>query len=116
MLSNALETLSKAIQTFSKPSANAVSGHLKRHLAQIEMFNKMHFPMEGHISSELKELEKMSEKSKEKLSTKVEKACTTRWLSLDKSIGSVETCQPLPCRNSPALLQTFRWYQNKIDR
>lgn len=58
------------------------------------------------ISSEMKELESMSEKSKEKLATKVQKACRTRWLSLDKSVESV-------CRNLPALLQTLRWYQNK---
>ena len=58
------------------------------------------------ISSEMKELESMSEKSKVKLTTKVQKACHTRWLSLDKSVESV-------CRNLPALLQTWRWYQNK---
>lgn len=40
-----------------------------------------------------------------KLATKVQKACRTRWLSLDKSVESV-------CRNLPALLQTLRWYQN----
>ena len=48
----------------------------------------------------------MSKKSKEKLATKVQKACRTRWLSLDKFVESV-------CRNLPALLQTLRWYQNK---
>ena len=48
----------------------------------------------------------MSEKSKEKLATKVQKACRTRQLSLDKSVESV-------CLNLPALLQTLRWYQNK---
>ena len=58
------------------------------------------------ISSEMKELESMSKKSKEKLATKVQKACRTRWLSLDKFVESV-------CRNLPALLQTLRWYQNK---
>jgi len=58
------------------------------------------------ISSEMKELESMSEKSKEKLATKVQKACRTRWLPLDKSVESV-------CPNLPALLQTLRWYQNK---
>ena len=58
------------------------------------------------ISSEMKELESMSQKSKEKLTTKVQKACRTRWLSLDKSVESV-------CRNLPALLQTLQWYQNK---
>lgn len=57
-------------------------------------------------SSEMKKLDSMSEKSKEKLATKVQKACRTRWLSLDKSVESV-------CRNLPALLQTLRWYQNK---
>jgi len=54
----------------------------------------------------MKELESMTEKSKVKLATKVQKACRTRWLSLDKSVESV-------CRNLPALLQTLRWYQNK---
>lgn len=44
--------------------------------------------------------------SASKLATKVQKACRTRWLSLDKSVESV-------CRNLPALLQTLRWYQNK---
>ena len=58
------------------------------------------------ISSEMKELESMPEKSKVKLATKVQKACRTRWLSLDKSVESV-------CRNLPALLKTLRWYQNK---
>ena len=53
-----------------------------------------------------KKLDSMSEKSKEKLATKVQKACRTRWLPLDKSVESV-------CRNLPALLQTLRWYQNK---
>lgn len=48
------------------------------------------------ISTEKKELESMSEKTKEKLATKVQKACRTRWLSLDKSVESV-------CRNLPAL-------------
>ena len=43
--------------------------------------------------------------SASKLATKVQKACRTRWLSLDKSVESV-------CRNLPALLQTLRWYQN----
>ncbi|KAK2564539.1 Zinc finger protein 862 [Acropora cervicornis] len=57
-------------------------------------------------SCEMKKLDSMSEKSKEKLATKVQKACRTRWLSLDKSVESV-------CRNLPALLQTLRWYQNK---
>ena len=47
-----------------------------------------------------------SEKSKGKLATKAQKACRTRWLSLDKSVESV-------CRNLLALLQTLRWYQNK---
>ena len=58
------------------------------------------------ISSEMKELESISEKSKEKLATKVQKACRTRWLSLDKSVESV-------WRNVQTLLQTLRWYQNK---
>ena len=58
------------------------------------------------ITSEMKELESMSEKSKEKLATKEQKACRTRCLSLDKSVESV-------CRNFPALLQTLRWYQKK---
>ena len=58
------------------------------------------------ISSEMKELGSISEKSKEKLATKVQKACRTRWLSLDKSIESV-------WRNVQTLLQTLRWYQNK---
>lgn len=61
------------------------------------------------ISTERKELESMSEKSKEKLATKVQKACRTRWLSLDKSVESV-------CRNLPALLQTLRWYQKKDSK
>ena len=58
------------------------------------------------ITSEMKKLESMSEKSKEKLEKKEQKACRTRWLSLDRSVESV-------CRNFPALLQTLRWYQNK---
>ena len=37
----------KAFQTFSKPFTNAVSRHLKHHLAQIVMFDKTRFPMEG---------------------------------------------------------------------
>ena len=45
-------------------------------------------------------------KRAKKLATKVQKACRTRWLSLDKSVESV-------CRNLPALLQTLQWYQDK---
>ena len=41
------------------------------------------------ISSEMKELESMSERSKEKLATKVQKARRTRWLFLDKSVESM---------------------------
>jgi len=37
----------------------------------------------------MNELESMSEKSKVKLKTKVQKACQTRWLFLDKSVESV---------------------------
>ena len=48
-LSNAFQTLLKAFQTFSKRFANALQTPRKRRLAQIAMFDKTCFPMEGHI-------------------------------------------------------------------
>ena len=57
---NPFQTLSKrfanALQTLYKRLANAVSGCLKRRLTQIEMADKMCFPMEGHILFTCKQL------------------------------------------------------------
>ena len=50
-LTNSFQTLSNALQTLGKCLANTVSWRLKRRLAQIEMFDKTCFPMEGHILS-----------------------------------------------------------------
>ena len=46
-----------------------------------------------------KKLDNMSEKSKEKLATKVQKACRTRYLWINLWRVCVETCQPFfrPC-------------------
>ena len=58
------------------------------------------------IAAEMKKITSVSEKSKERMATKVQKACRNRWLSLEKSVQSV-------CQNLPALLQILHWYKNK---
>ena len=45
---NPFKNVSNFLQTLCKPFANTVQGRLKRRLAQIAMFDKTCFPMEGH--------------------------------------------------------------------
>ena len=61
------------------------------------------------IASEMKKIEGVSKKNKYKLATKVQKACRTRWLSLEKFVQTV-------CRNLPALLPTLRYSQQDFSK